>query len=224
MKRPRHQENSITLVFTFHPALNIVFNILKSAHCFIEKSHALKVVVPRPPRVAFPDPKTLRDKSVRSKIRQNDEEEKENFSCGHSNCEICKILEPWKEFKSTVTGEVFKMNFHFDCNNICVVYLLTCRICKKQYTGSRFRGQFNQYKSNLKLYGEGRRDFKQKKLLEHFYSHEHHGTHNDMIVQIIDFCDPNDQEKRENFWMHQLRTLYSFIHSFYLILKNHTKL
>ena len=52
MKTPRHQENSITLVFTFHPALNKVFNILKSAHCFIEKSLALKVVLPKPPRVA----------------------------------------------------------------------------------------------------------------------------------------------------------------------------
>ena len=29
-----------------------------------------------------------------------------------------------------------------------------------------------------------------------------------MIVQIIVFCDPNDQEKRENFWIHKLRTLY----------------
>ena len=29
-----------------------------------------------------------------------------------------------------------------------------------------------------------------------------------MIVQIIDVCDPNDQEKQENFWMHELRTLY----------------
>ena len=179
-----------------------MFNVLKSAHRYIEKSLALKAVLPKPPRVAFRNPKTLRDKLVRSKIRENDEEERGNFPCGHSNCEICKILEPGKEFKSTVTGEVFKMNFHFDCNSICVVYLLTCRICKKQYTGStitRFRERFNQYKSNLKLYGEGRRDFKQKKLLEHFYSHDHHGTHNDMIVQIIDFCDLNDQEKWENF-------------------------
>ena len=24
----------------------------------------------------------------------------------------------------------------------------------------------------------------------------------------IDFCDPNDQEKREDFWMDKLRTLY----------------
>ena len=115
------------------------------------------------------------------------------------------MLEPGKELKSTITGQVFKMNF------TCVVYLLTCRMCKKQYTCStitRFREWFNQYKSNLKFYLEGRRDFKQKKLLGHFFSHDHHGKHNDMIVHIIDFCDPNDQEKRENFSMQKLRTLY----------------
>ena len=103
------------------------------------------------------------------------------------------------------------MNFHFDCTSICVMYLLTCRICKKQYSGStitNFRERFNQYKSNLRLYSEGWRDFKQQKLLEYFYSHDHHGAHNDMIVQIIYFCDPNDQEKWENFWIHKLRTLY----------------
>ena len=188
-----------------------MFNVLKFDHRFIEKSSALKAVLPKPPRVPFRNSKTLRDKLVKSKIRQNDEEERGNFPCGQSNCEMCKILEPGKEFKSTVFGEVFKMNFHFDCNSICVVYLLTCRICEKQYSGStitKFRERFNQYKSNLKLYGERRRDFKQKKLLEHFYSYDHHGTHNDLIVQIIDFCDLNDQEKREDFWMHKLRTLY----------------
>ena len=76
--------------------------------------------------MAFHNLKTLRDKLVRSKIRENDEEEKGNFPCGHSNCEICRILEPGKEFLSTVAGKVFKINFHFDCNNICVVPLLTC--------------------------------------------------------------------------------------------------
>ena len=29
-----------------------------------------------------------------------------------------------------------------------------------------------------------------------------------MIVQIIDFCDPNNQEKREDFWMYKLQTFY----------------
>ena len=102
-----------------------MFNVLKSAHCFIEKSPALKAALPKPPRVAFSNKKTLRDKLVRSKIRQNDEEQRGNFPCRHSNCEICKILEPGKEFKSTVTGEIFKMNFHFDSNSIYAVCLVT---------------------------------------------------------------------------------------------------
>ena len=29
-----------------------------------------------------------------------------------------------------------------------------------------------------------------------------------MMVQIIDFCDPNDLEKREDIWMGKLQTLY----------------
>ena len=29
-----------------------------------------------------------------------------------------------------------------------------------------------------------------------------------MMLQIIDFCDPNDQEKREDFWTQKLQTLY----------------
>ena len=33
-------------------------------------------------------------------------------------------------------GEEYKMNFHFNCNSDYVVYLLTCKICAKQYTGS----------------------------------------------------------------------------------------
>ena len=28
------------------------------------------------------------------------------------------------------------------------------------------------------------------------------------MVQIIDLCDPSGQEKREDFWMDKLRTLY----------------
>ena len=69
--------------------------------------------------------KMLRNKLVRSKTRQNDKEERGNFTCGHSNCEICKILEPGKKLKTTVTGEVFNMNFHFDCNSIlwCIYWL-----------------------------------------------------------------------------------------------------
>ena len=59
-KRPKHQEDSITLVLTFHPALNIVFDVLKRARQHVQKSLELKVVLLKAPRIAFGNPKTLR--------------------------------------------------------------------------------------------------------------------------------------------------------------------
>ena len=55
---------------------------------------------------------------------------------------------------------------------------------------AKFRLRFNQYKSNIKLYGEGRGNFKQEKLIEYFYSENHNGTHKDINVKIIDFLCP----------------------------------
>ena len=40
-KRPKHQEDSTTLVLTFHPALNIVFDVLKRAYRHEAKSSIL---------------------------------------------------------------------------------------------------------------------------------------------------------------------------------------
>ena len=47
------------------------------------------------------------------------------------NCQIGNVLKSGKEFQSTVTGEIYKMNFHFDSNSICFVYFITRKVCKK---------------------------------------------------------------------------------------------
>ena len=112
-KRPKHQEDSITLVLTFHPALNIVFDVLKRAHRHVQKSPVLKAVLHKPPRISFRNPKT-RDKLVCSKLKLTDDAERGNFPCGRGSYEICNILKSGKEFKSTITREIYKMNFHFE--------------------------------------------------------------------------------------------------------------
>ena len=94
-KRPKHQD-SITLVLTFHPALNIVFDVLKRAHQHVQKSLVLKAVLPKPPHIAFRNPKTLSDKLVRSKLKLTDNAERGNFPCGRGKCGICNILKPGK--------------------------------------------------------------------------------------------------------------------------------
>ena len=45
-------------------------------------------------------------------------------------------------------------------------------------------------------------------MVKYFFNHDRNGPYEDMMVQIIDFCDPNEQEKRENFLMHKLQTPY----------------
>ena len=96
-----------------------MFDILKSAHQIIENSPTLK---------SIHNPKTLCDNLVRSRLRAYYEEERGVFICGIKNCDICNILEPGNEFKSTTTEEVYKLNFNFHCSSESVVYLLTCKI------------------------------------------------------------------------------------------------
>ena len=74
-------------------------------------------------------------------------------------------------------------------------------------TSERFRLRFNQYKSNILQYAEGKRNMKQVKMISHFFSESHQGRYEDISVQIIDHCDPNDQERREDFWIFHLDTM-----------------
>ena len=59
-------------------------------------------------------------------------------------------------------------------------------------------------------YLEGQRGakIKQKKLFEHFCTQNHDRTLKSIKVQIIDRCDPQDQQKREFFWEQTLDTHY----------------
>ena len=76
-------------------------------------------------------------------------------------------------FKVLWQEKRYNINFKFNCNSINVVYLLTCKRCRKQYVVStviKFRLSCNQCKSNIKSHGEGKRVFKQEKVIKHFLS------------------------------------------------------
>ena len=166
------------------------------------KSSRFHSAVLSAPRVAFQNPKIIREKLVRSMLKEFIYKDAGTNNCCHSNSDICKILESGDQFESTITKKKYRFNCLFDCISCCVVYLLECKVCLKQYVGStvtRFRLRFNQYKSNIKLYREGRSGFKQEKLIEHLFLCSHNGIHEDIKVQTIDHCDPNDQEAREDF-------------------------
>ena len=108
-----------------------MYEILQRVHKHVLKSPRLHRALPSPPRIAFRNVKTIRDKLGRSKLKEFTYKDTGINICGHSNCNICKILESRDQFESTVNKKKYRINFPFDYNSCCVVYLLTCKVCLK---------------------------------------------------------------------------------------------
>ena len=215
-KVPKTTTNSAPrLVLTFHPAISgKVFTILKNIQRFLVKSPKLSALFNHvPPKITWRNAKSLREHLVHSKLdRRGREENPGIYSCGASNCEICPesgCLEVGTTtFRSSLSNKIYRMNNKFNCNSKYIVYLITCKTCGEQYVGStttKFRQRHNNYKSLFGKYGEGVRGMNQETLYEHFYRADHTGCFDQMRFQIIDYCDPNDQERRESFWVFHLK-------------------
>ena len=49
---------------------------------------------------------------------------------------LAKILKNAMLNFSHVTKETFKINHYFACNSKSLIYLISCKVCDKQYVGS----------------------------------------------------------------------------------------
>ena len=106
------------------------------------------------------------------------------------------MVEKGYQFESTVTKKKYHTKFSLDRNSFCAVYLLACKVFLKQYIGStaaRFRLRFKQYRSNIKLLGKGRREFKEEKLIENFFLYSHKETHEDKLKSCYGNCKNQNQ-------------------------------
>ena len=81
------------------------------------------------PMISFRSPKKLSSYSLRAKLYPN-ERTVGSYKCGGKRCEVCINVNEASTFTSTVTGETYIINHRFDCNERCLVYLLTCNKCK----------------------------------------------------------------------------------------------
>ena len=87
------------------------------------------------------------------------------------------------------------------------MYLSTCKICSKQYTGST-----EDFWPNLNNYRCAHRNFLKRKRVKqvsfnaHFAEANHNGEEG-WEVRLIDQTDNvEDLSKRESFWQHELET------------------
>ena len=81
------------------------------------------------------------------------------------------------------------------------MYLATCKICNKQYTGhttDSYRSRWNNYKSKSRKF-----DKNEKCMQEYLYSN-FNSFAEDVSITLIDKTDGTDPTKIETFWMHTL--------------------
>ena len=131
------------------------------------------------------------------------------YKCGSKRCEVCKYVTETDTFTSTVTGETFKINHHFDCDDKCLVYLMTCNKFKKQctrQTTDQFRSRWNNYKSKNRSFDRGEQCM-QEHLYKHFESERHSGFREDVSVILIDKTDGSNPTKRETYCVQTLKTI-----------------
>ena len=94
-----------------------------------------KVFTPKP-MISFRSARKMASYFVRAKLYP-EEWTKGSFKCGSKRCEVCLNVNETSTFTSTVLGETYIINHKFNCNDKCLVYLLTCNCCKKQYVGQK---------------------------------------------------------------------------------------
>ena len=90
----------------------------------------------------------------------------------------------------------------------CLIYLLTCDKCRKQYVGQTvdiFRYRGNNYRSNSCKHEHGI-SYMQEYLYEHLCDSENSGFLNDVSITFIGKTDPTNPLQRESYWKHTLKT------------------
>ena len=124
--------------------------------------------------------------------------------CRHPRCITCKHLNCNKYFTSTKTGTTYTIRHNFNCTSSNLIYLITCKHCKKQYVGlttKQLNVRINHHRSSII-------NHKPIYLSNHFNFEDHALT--DITVQPIDKPTTNDfteLQTLEKYWIHTLKTI-----------------
>ena len=209
--RQRDPRKGAPFVLTYHPIFKSIGKIInKNFNLLCMNDEVKKVFTPKP-MISFRSTRKMRSYLVRVELYP-EERTKGSFKCGSKRCEVCLNVTETPTFTSTVTGETYIINHKFNCNDNCLVYLLTCNCCIKQYVGQtvdEIRFTWNNYKSNCRKNQRGETCMQQH-LYKHFCSSNHNCFISDVSVTFIDKTDPSDPLKREDYWRSTLKTMAPF--------------
>ena len=208
-KRGRRKVTGVPLVVTFHPLFDKLSSVLKNNLHLLHSDKEVQKVFSPPPFVSFRTARNIKNHLVRAKVYPL-KRTKGSSKCNKPRCQTCINMCSTDMFASFTRKEVYKINHHLNCDDKCIVYLLSCRVCGIQYVGQttdKFRFRWNNYKSSHRKASEGGHCM-QKSFHDHYLSEDHNGLIADCEITLIDKTDGSDPTKRENYWIRKLKTYY----------------
>ena len=197
-KPEKSKSKGVPFVVTYHPSLYCLHKIIRDNTYLLYMNEEVKNLFLPGPMLSFRGARKLSSYLVIAKLHLL-HRKVGSKKCAKNRCEVCDYVT--NTFTSTVTGESFKINHQLNCDGRCIIYLLPCKQCQKQYTGENtddFRYRWNNYKSNSRKF-DRKESCMQKHLYRQFSSTGHRGFLNDVSVTLIDKMDGSDPKKREDY-------------------------
>lgn len=166
-----------------HPTDSQVIDIFMTCNNSIEQQ-------PPKPELTLPSPRNIKFNTP--------------SACLHPNCKTCEHYDQSQYFRSKVTKRQYRIQHPFSCSSTNVIYLITCKKCKKQYVGQtttsvrkRLNGHRSAMKAKIDTY-----------LYNHFNFPDHDTSH--IKIQAIDTTTPSDLSQLEHYWILTLKTFVPF--------------
>ena len=208
LKKVIKQKNDrVILVTTFHPALPSLSGMIAKHWKTMTRVPAGLKAFPKPPMVAYTQPKNLRRTLCQTKMPPKGKPKRQHIGthkCKVEGCHMCNYVSLSEDFKSYTTNFTYKnQNSHtLTCQTKGVIYLITCLKCHKQYVGQSGRLAKDRCYDHLRYIRS-----KTESTGTHFNKRGH--THWDFQFHIIEKVVPNTVEmrlRREDYWINLLQT------------------
>ena len=150
-KDGRHiKENFVPLVLSYNPNFNsLSFSIRKNLRFLYADPGTKRVFMPAP-FASFRSARSLKSFLIRFKVYPLDRKVG-SAKCNGKRCQVCLNINETDAFESFQTKQKYKINHDLNCNDECLIYLLSGKVCDLQFVGSttdKCRLGWNNYKEN----------------------------------------------------------------------------
>ena len=122
----KKREKGVPFVVTYHPILNSLSKIIRDNMYLLNMNEEVRKTFSPGPKASFRSARKLSSYFVRAKLYPL-QRKVGSSKCGKRRCEVCNNVTDTSTYSSTVTEDTFKINNSLNCDDECLIYLVTCK-------------------------------------------------------------------------------------------------